>query len=419
MHRSRGWWERDTAAGIVLALSALVSFALVNSAVASSFEQLLHTVLFELVLGDVRLAFDLLHLINDGLMAVFFFYVGLELKRETVEGPLRNPRAAALPIAAAIGGMAAPALVYLALIQGADPVYARGWAVPAATDIAFALGVLSLIGRRVPSGLRLFLLALAIVDDLGAILIIAIFYTSSISGWALGAMAMTYGAMLVCNRTGVRALWIYGALGALLWAFTLMSGVHATIAGVLAASTIPMRDTTGASPLKAVEHALKPFVVLLILPAFAIANAGAPVLNISADALSHPVLLAGGLGLLVGKPLGVAGVTLVAAGFMHRILPAPPLAMVGAGFIAGVGFTMSLFIGVLAFGDGEAATPMRIGVIGGSFTAAAIGLLLIALSNKRNGGDPDLSALSGSTTRCSRNRFRPRSHPAIRSFVPT
>ncbi len=389
--QSKGpWWERDLAAGLVLAISALVSFLLVNGPAASRFDAILHTSLFGMELGAARVEFDVLHIINDGLMALFFLYVGLELKRETVEGPLRNPRAAALPIAAAIGGMAAPAFIYLLVIQGADPNYMRGWAIPAATDIAFALGVLSLVGKHVPPGLRLFLLALAIVDDLGAIVIIAVFYSSNILGWALGGMAATFGAMLLLNRVGVRSLAFYWVLAAILWGLTLLSGVHATIAGVLAATAIPMRDATGRSPLMALEHALKPVVVLAILPAFAIANAGAPIPSMSVEALSHPVLLATALGLFLGKPLGVAGVVLIAAGFLHKILPAPPLAMIGAGFVAGVGFTMSLFIGALAFGDGEAAAPMRIGVIIGSIASAIIGLLLIRLSRLGAGGDPDL-----------------------------
>jgi NhaA family Na+:H+ antiporter len=338
------WWERDSTAGLLLAGSALISFVLVNSPAAASFEAILHTSLFDAELANATLRLDILHVINDGLMALFFLYVGLELKRETIEGPLRNPRAAALPIAAAIGGMVAPALTYLFFVQGGDPSYQRGWAIPAATDIAFALGILSLAGKHAPPGLRLFLLALAIVDDLGAIFIIAVFYSSNILGWALGGMAATFGAMLLLNRAGVRGLAFYWALAALLWFLTLLSGVHATIAGVLSAVTIPMRDASGKSPLTSLEHALKPIVILAILPVFALANAGAPIMNLSTAALTHPVLLATGLGLFFGKPLGVAGVVLVAAGFLHRILPAPPLAMVCAGFIAGVGFTMSLFI---------------------------------------------------------------------------
>lgn len=391
-HAKRHWWERDSAAGLILAASAAISFVVVNGPGAAGLNAMLHFSLFDVDFGGAKLHLDILHVINDGLMALFFLYVGLELKRETVEGPLRNPRTAALPIAAAIGGMAAPALVYLLVVQGADPGYARGWAIPAATDIAFALGVLSLVAKHVPPGLRLFLLALAIVDDLGAIVVIAVFYSTNIVGWALGGMAVTFGAMLILNRTGVRNLGYYWILAAILWGFTLLSGVHATIAGVLTAVTIPMRDAAGKSPLIALEHGLKPIVVLAILPAFAIANAGAPLGGLTMEALSHPALLATALGLFLGKAIGVAGVVLLVAGFMHRILPAPPLAMIGAGFIAGIGFTMSLFIGALAFGEGEAAGPMRIGVISGSIASAIVGLLFIRLSGLLGAGDPELAA---------------------------
>jgi len=390
-HTTEHWWERDSAAGAILAVSAVISFIVVNGPAAATFDAFLHTLLVDINFGGATLHLDILHVINDGLMALFFLYVGLELKRETVEGPLRNPRTAVLPIAAAIGGMAAPALVYLLVVQGADPAYARGWAIPAATDIAFALGVLSLVSKHAPPGLRLFLLALAIVDDLGAIVVIAVFYSTNIVGWALGGTAVTFSAMLVLNRTGVRHLGYYLTLATILWCFTVLSGVHATIAGVLTAMTIPMRDSTGRSPLLVLEHGLRPFVVLAILPAFAVANAGAPLGGMSLADFSHPVLLATGLGLFLGKVIGVAGVVLLAASVMHRVLPAPPLAMIGAGFIAGIGFTMSLFIGALAFGATDASGPMRIGVIAGSIASAVIGLLLIRLSRLGAKGDPDLA----------------------------
>jgi NhaA family Na+:H+ antiporter len=384
VERYTRWWTRDWAPGALLGAAALLSFAIVNSRFGADFAAVLHTPLIS--------GFDIAHAINDGLMAVFFLYVGLELKRETVEGPLKHPRIAALPIASALGGIVAPALVFLFTVRGADPTFARGWAIPGATDIAFALGVLSLAGKHVPAGLRLFLLTLAIVDDLGAILVIAVFYSTDITGWALGGMALTFGAMLLLNRLGERRLVFYWAAALVLWWFTLASGIHATVAGVLAALAIPMRDTAGRSPLIAAEHALKPWVLLLIMPVFAIANAGAPIGRIDAETLTHPLTLATGLGLFIGKPLGVAGVALVAAAFFHKVLPAPPLATIGAGFIAGVGFTMSLFIGALAFGEGEAAGPTRIGVIVGSLASALVGLLLIRLSAIGASGDLELAA---------------------------
>lgn len=378
------WWARDWAPGALLGAAALCSFLIVNSPLGDRFAALLHT---RLIAG-----FDIAHAINDGLMAIFFLYVGLELKRESIEGPLKNPRVAALPIASAIGGMAAPALVFLLVVNGADPSYARGWAIPAATDIAFAIGVLSLAGTHAPPGLRLFLLTLAIADDIGAIAIIAIFYSSQMVVWAIVGMALSFGAMLILNRFGVRNLSFYWALALALWWFTYSSGIHATIAGVLAAQAIPMRRPDGRSPLIAAEHALKPWVLFVIMPVFALANAGAPLGDIGAETLAHPVTVATGLGLFVGKPLGIAGVALLAAAFFHKVLPAPPLATIGVSFIAGVGFTMSLFIGSLAFGDGEAAGPMRIGVILGSLGSALVGLLLIRLSALGSGGDPDLAA---------------------------
>jgi Na+:H+ antiporter, NhaA family len=382
-HRTQ-WWERDWAPGVMLAGAALLSFAIVNSPLGGSFSHLLHAPLIA--------RFDLAHAINDGFMAIFFLYVGLELKRESVEGPLKNPRVATLPIASALGGMVAPALVFLFLLRGEDPTYARGWAIPAATDIAFALGVLSLAGKHAPAGLRLFLLTLAIADDLGAIVVIAIFYSSDIAGWALGGMALTFSTMLVLNRLGERRLLVYWCFALVLWWFTLASGIHATIAGVLAALTVPMRDQTGRSPLIAAEHTLRPWVLLLIMPVFAIANAGAPLGDADAETLTHPLTQATALGLFVGKPLGVAGAALLAAVFMHKVLPAPPLAIIGVGFIAGIGFTMSLFIGSLAFGESAAAGPMRIGVMLGSLAAAIVGLLLIRVSAVGAKGDPELAA---------------------------
>jgi NhaA family Na+:H+ antiporter len=383
-HHGEHWWERDWASGALLAAAAALSFAIINSPIADGFAALIHT--------PIIAGFDIAHAVNDGLMAIFFLYVGLELKRESVEGPLKNPRVAALPIASALGGMAAPALVFLFTVQGADQTYARGWAIPAATDIAFALGVLSLAGKHAPVGLRLFLLTLAIVDDLGAILIVAVFYSTDIVGWALGGMALTFGLMLVLNGLGERRLSVYWVLALVLWVSTLASGIHATIAGVLAALTIPMRDSRGRSPVIAAEHSLKPWVLLLIMPVFALTNAGAPLVGLDAEALMHPVTRATALGLFIGKPVGVAGVALVAAAFMHKVLPAPPLATVGAGFIAGVGLTMSLFIGALAFDEGEATEAMRIGVIVGSVASAVVGLVLIRLSAIGASGDPELAA---------------------------
>ncbi len=388
MAGSKHWWDRDTAPGYILIAATLVSFLLLNGPTASAVSALLETEFGEI--GGHRLS---LHLaINDGLMAIFFLYVGLELKRETVEGPFRNPRMAALPMIGAAGGMIAPALIYLAIAGHADPAYARGWAIPAATDIAFALGVLALLGERVPSGMRLFLLALAIIDDLGAILVIALFYSTHIVGWALGGAALAFGAMLAMNRAGVTKLSPYWALGLVLWAFMFLSGVHATIAGVLTALAIPMRAKDGRSPLIAAEHALKPFVQLAIMPVFALANAGVRLEGAALASALHPVALGAGLGLFLGKPLGITLSTLGAAAALRRAPPAPPLQLLGVSMVAGIGFTMSLFIGTLAFGAGDLAAPVRFGVLGGSLASALLGLAFLALTLR--GGQPQDSDLA-------------------------
>ena len=373
------WYERDTTPGLLLVAATLVSFALLNGPSAAYIHALLDepaATMFVVTSGDV-IEFSLHFLINDGLMAIFFLFVGLELKRETVEGPFKNPREAALPIVAAAGGMIAPALIYLAIAGGE---YARGWAIPAATDIAFAVGVLSLLGARVPPGLRLFLLALAIIDDLGAILVIAFFYSTHIVGWALGGALIAFLALLGLNRVGVTRLSLYWLIGAIMWAFMLLSGVHATIAGVLTALAVPMRDKAGHSPLIAAEHALKNWVQLGIMPIFALANAGVTLGGAGLSMLAHPVTLGIGLGLLFGKPLGITLAAFAAAALMRRALPASPMAMFGLSIVAGIGFTMSLFIGGLAFGDGDLATPVRFGVLGGSLLSALIGLLTLALA---------------------------------------
>ncbi len=382
-HGSRTpWWERDTTPGYVLIAAAIASFLLLNGPAGAAFHHLIEDPFARLAIAGVAKEVNLHLVINDGLMVIFFLYVGLELKRETVEGPFKSPREAGLPLFGAVGGMAAPALIYLA-IAGGNPDYARGWAIPAATDIAFAIGVLSLLGSRVPPGLRLFLLALAIIDDLGAIVVIALFYSSNLLGWALGGAAATFVAMLLMNRAGVKQLWPYWLLGLVLWGFMLASGVHATIAGVLAALTVPMRRPDGGSPLIAAEHALKPWVQLGIMPIFALANAGVVLGGAGFETLLHPIALGAGLGLLIGKPLGITLATLLGARLLKQTLPANLPAMIGMAMLAGVGFTMSLFIGNLAFGSGELATPVRFGVLGGSLLSAALGLLVLSLACPR------------------------------------
>jgi len=371
------WWARDTTPGYALVLATLVSFLVTNSPAAGLFHDLLETPLGRIAAFSVSRDLTLHVLINDGLMAVFFLYVGLELKRETIEGPFSNPREAALPVLGAAGGMIGPALVYL-FIVGSSPGFSRGWAIPAATDIAFAIGVLALLGPRVPRDLRLFLLALAIVDDLGAILVIAFFYTAGITAWALAGAGLVFAILLTLNRIGVRVLWPYWIAGLVLWIFMLLSGVHATIAGVLTAVSIPMRAGDGHSPLVGAEHALKPWVVLVIMPLFALTNAGVPLGGVDARVLLHPIAMGVGLGLFLGKPIGIAVSTVLAAMILNRPLPASRSAMLGVAMLAGIGFTMSLFIGALAFDAAELAAPVRFGVLGGSLLSALAGLAVLA-----------------------------------------
>lgn len=380
----RVWWKSDAMPGYLLLASAIASFALQNGGYGEAFrEWLLQPI--ALIFGDFRFQLDVHHFINDALMAVFFLYVGLELKRECIDGPFANVREAILPLAGAAGGMAAPALIYLACTQGNQDLV-RGWAIPSATDIAFAVGVLALLGSRVPAGLRLFLLTLAIADDLGAILIIAFFYSTDVNLAALAGAGLVFGGMWTMNRLGVRALTPYWLLSLLLWVLMYSSGVHATIAGVLTALSIPMRRPDGRSPLIATEHNLKPWVSLGIMPLFAVTNAGVALTGMSLDLVSAPLTLGVALGLLVGKPVGITLATALTAGMLRRPLPAPLPQLIGLSMVAGIGFTMSLFIGQLAF---EAfptfAAEVRIGVLGGSLSSAILGLTVLAFVIGRPG----------------------------------
>jgi NhaA family Na+:H+ antiporter len=388
---ARHWWQRDTAPGLILIAATILSFILLNGATGAAFHGLLEDQIAGLSVGLGAGAHPVnLHLvINDALMVIFFLYVGLELKRETVEGPFQNPREAALPLAGALGGMIAPALIFVAL-NAHEPAYLRGWAIPAATDIAFAVGVMSLLGSRVPAGLRLFLLALAIIDDLGAILVIALFYSTHLVGWALGGAVATFGAMLLMNRAGVKALPLYWIGGLVMWGFMLLSGVHATIAGVLTAMAVPMRDKSGGSPLIAAEHALKPWVMFAIMPIFALANAGVVLAGAGVATLMHPIALGAGLGLVLGKPIGIMLASYSASAFFKQRAPGSPMQMLGMSMLAGIGFTMSLFIGALAFGQSDLATPVRFGALGGSLVSALLGLLVLwrACAPNKSGRTP-------------------------------
>ena len=329
---------------------------------------------------------SLLHWINDALMALFFLLVGLEIKREFIDGRLSNWSDRWLPVIAAAAGMAVPAITYL-LVAGGTPGLANGWAIPAATDIAFAIGVLALLGSRAPTSLKLLLTTVAIVDDMGAVLIIALAYSKGISGLALLAAGLVFSAMMVLNRAGVKRLWPFMILAAALWVAVFLSGVHATIAGVLAALAIPIRKSPGApddveSPLHRLEHALHPWVAFGIVPLFGFANAGVSLAGVGLEQILAPLPLGIAAGLFLGKQVGIFGSIriAVALGIAGRPPGATWLQVYGLALICGIGFTMSLFIGGLAFVDPLLADEVKIGVLGGSLLSALSGYLLLRLA---------------------------------------
>ncbi len=365
----------DAGGGLVLMASAALALVIANSPLADTYFAALKAYLGPL---------SVLHWINDALMAVFFLLVGLEIKREVLDGRLRTWPDRVLPGLAALGGMAAPALVYAA-VNWNSPETLRGWAIPAATDIAFALGVLALLGSRVPVSLKVFLTALAIIDDLGAVLIIAAFYTADLSLPMLGGAGLTLVVLYGLNKAGVARLWPYLLLGVVLWVFVLKSGVHATIAGVLLALTIPLRLSVGkpddpTSPLHILEHAVHPWSAYLILPIFGFANAGVSLAGITPRMLLDPVTLGVALGLFVGKQVGVFGLVLAAVrlGLAQRPAHATWPQVYGVSLLCGVGFTMSLFIGLLAFANApELEAETKVGVLIGSLACMAAGALVL------------------------------------------
>jgi NhaA family Na+:H+ antiporter len=360
--------------GVVLLVAAALAIAIVNSPLAEAHAALLYAP-FTVGTEGAAITMPVANWIKNALMAVFFFFVGLELKRELLEGELSTRSAAILPVAGAAGGMAVPALVYLAF---AGDAFASGWAIPAATDIAFALGVLSLLGQRVPAPLKAFLLAVAVVDDLGAILIVAFVYTASIEPRWLALAGGVWVGLLVLNRLGVAKIGVY-VLGALpLWVAMQNSGVNPTLAGVLVAALVPLHGPRGRSPLHDAEHALRPYVLFLVMPVFALANAGVSFAGGFVEPLTHPVALGIAVGLAVGKPIGIVVMTLLAARLIGAVAAGRLLEIVGVGLIAGIGFTMSLFIGALAFTDPALQVPVRVGVYAGSVVAALLGLALLA-----------------------------------------
>jgi NhaA family Na+:H+ antiporter len=381
--------QKESAGGLLLVAAAAMAMAVENSPLDFLYNALLETPV-SIQVGALLLHKPLLLWINDGLMAVFFFLIGLEIKREVTEGELSDTSRLVIPAIAAVGGMLVPALVYISLNQG-NPAALSGWAIPTATDIAFALGVLSLLGKRVPYTLKLFLLTLAVIDDLGAIIIIALFYSGELSTTALVIAASALVALFMINRRGVTRIAPYILVGIVLWVAVLKSGVHATLAGVVLAFFIPLRDpASGVSPLEQLEHTLHPYVVFAILPLFAFANTGIDFTGLSVSSLLHPVPLGIAAGLLVGKQLGVFGFTWLAIKLGLGKLPEGSrwLDLYGVAALCGIGFTMSLFISGLAaeqIGTGE-IVDNRLGILLGSLLSAAIGYLVLAFSLKNSDG---------------------------------
>jgi Na+:H+ antiporter, NhaA family len=382
-NRLREFIDSEAASALPLLAAALLALVLANSPLAGSVQGLLDTRL-GLSWKFVDLDKPLLLWINDGLMALFFLLVGLEIKREVMEGSLSQPSQVALPIAGAIGGMAAPAVLYAAF-NWRDAVALGGWAIPAATDIAFSLGVLAALGSRVPLALKVFLTTLAIVDDLGSILIIAIFYTDHLSLLALALAALFIAGLAILNATGVRRLAPYLVLGALLWVSVLKSGVHATLAGVVLSLFVPLKqagEAEDARPAIRLEQAIKPWSAWFIMPVFAFANAGLPLAGLSLANLTAPLPLGIVAGLFLGKQIGImlgAGL-LIVSGMAAMPAGGSWWRLYGVAILGGIGFTMSLFIGTLAFGDAARHAEVRLGVLAGSLLSALVGYAALRLA---------------------------------------
>ncbi|WP_219064139.1 Na+/H+ antiporter NhaA [Pseudomonas sp. UMAB-08] len=381
------FFQMEAASGLLLIAAAALALIINNSPLAWLYNGLLDVPVVAQV-GALKIAKPLLLWINDGLMALFFLLIGLEVKREVLEGHLSKASQIVLPGAAAIGGMVVPALIFWALNKD-DPSALSGWAIPMATDIAFALGVLALLGKRVPVSLKLFLMTLAIIDDLGAIIVIALFYSGEMSSLSLMLAALSIVALIAMNRLGVIKLGPYLIIGLLLWICVLKSGVHATLAGVVLAFCIPLRTKNAeSSPLLTLEHALHPWVAFGILPLFAFANAGVPLSGVTLESFTHHVPMGIAAGLLLGKTLGVFGLTWLAVKTSMATLPTGANwgQVFGVSILCGIGFTMSLFVGSLAFAPGtsEYAGMDRMGILTGSILAALIGYAVTAMASGKN-----------------------------------
>ncbi len=381
------FFKLEAASGLVLLFAAIIALLISNSTLSTIYNDVLNTY-FLLGFKNFGIKLSVLHWINDALMAIFFFLVSLEIKREFIQGELSNPKQALLPIIGAVGGMVVPALIYVT-INYKDPVTLNGWAIPSATDIAFSLGVLSLLGKRVPVSLKVFLTALAIIDDLGAILIIAFFYSGEIQFVYLLLMLACIIILLLLNKFNIRSFIPYLLIGLFLWEFTHQSGIHATISGVILALTIPHKDnkkTHSHSLLLKLEHAISPYVAFGIMPVFAFANAGVSLEGLTFESLLNPVPLGILCGLFFGKQIGVFLFSYFSIKFKFAEMPnnANWTTLYGVGILTGIGFTMSLFVGNLAFVEApQHMDGVKIGVLLGSLLSTIFGYMLILLKSKK------------------------------------
>lgn len=377
MQMIRSFLKSEAAGGVLLVFAAIIAMVIANSPASELYDGVLHAKV---------LSMSISHWVNDGLMAIFFLVIGLEVKRELLEGSLNSKEQAIFPAIAALGGMLAPALVY-SLFNGADATASQGWAIPAATDIAFALGILALLGNRVPVSLKAFLLALAIIDDLGVIIIIALFYTSELSTMALAASVLLSVGLYLLHRYRVSALTPYLVLGAVLWFAVLQSGIHATLAGVVVGLSIPLHAGQG-SPLKRLEHVLHPWTTFVILPIFAFVNAGISLAGVSMAGMTSTLPIGVALGLFVGKPLGIFTFSWLAVRLGIAKLPGGITTrhIFAISVLCGIGFTMSIFISSLAFGQAHLVMDSyaRLGILMGSTCAALVGYTILSMTLPKN-----------------------------------
>lgn len=383
----RQFLRQEAAGGIILIVAAVIALMMANSPLQGAYQGFLNLPVM-VKISSLEIAKPLLLWINDGLMAIFFLVVGLEVKRELMQGSLAGRDKAVFPAIAALGGMLAPALIYL-LFNGGDDIARQGWAIPAATDIAFALGVMALLGNRVPTSLKVFLLALAIIDDLGVIVIIALFYTHEVSLAALGVAAAAIAVLALMNWRGVSKTSIYMIVGLVLWVAILKSGVHATLAGVIVGFMIPLKVKKGPSPSETLEHEMHPWVAFLILPLFAFANAGVSLEGVSLNGLASLLPMGIAAGLFIGKPLGIFIFSWLAVKSGIARLPEDIgfKQVFAVSVLCGIGFTMSIFIASLAFSGADEAfsTYSRLGILLGSTAAALVGYALLRLSLAHRG----------------------------------